>query len=181
MFNFIKANKPIKRVISNLTSTSEEVMANAKSRYTRELKTLNDQTQGLFNSVQKKAANGTQTAKDLMDLQKSAEKSGRYSAFASTGIFDGKYDKAVAQDLRDEIYKDIYRDNGRRMVETGVVGRNLTDYYFGAGVGREQQLTRLGATGLGVAGVGIGARYLSGGSMTRNNKGEKDVAVIPFI
>lgn len=66
--------------------------------------------------------------------------------------------------------------------------KDLAKGYFG--IGKENTLTsgqrkaRYG-TVMGIGGAGIGAsmysRYKKGGSLTRNEKGEKDIAGLPFI
>ena len=40
---------------------------------------------------------------------------------------------------------------------------------------------RAGATGLAYMGLATGARYINGGTFTRNSSGERDIAGIPFI
>lgn len=40
---------------------------------------------------------------------------------------------------------------------------------------------RLAAVGAAYAGVNVAGRYISGGTLTRNNDGERDIAGIPFI
>lgn len=52
--------------------------------------------------------------------------------------------------------------------------------YFGdpvGGMGRTRAITTAGA----YAGVSVGGRVVSGGSITRNSDGERDIAGIPFI
>lgn len=52
------------------------------------------------------------------------------------------------------------------------------EFYTGAdGGGAKSAAKRLGATGAGL----VGLRYATGGNLTSNGKGEKDIAGIPFI
>lgn len=57
--------------------------------------------------------------------------------------------------------------------------RAVSDYYTtGSGM---QKGIRAGAT-IGALGVGaVGTRYMSGGTATTNNKGQRDIAGIPFV
>lgn len=171
MFNKIKANKPIKRVISNLTSTSDEIMSSARNTFLDSFTKTNDELEALLRD---KGANPA-------DMSRKAKTVASYRDFAKTGALDKDYSKETASMLRNEMYKDIYRNNGSTFVNTKAIGKGVSDYYFGAGVGKEQQITRLAAAGIGATGLGIGARYLSGGNMTTNRNGEKDIAMIPFL
>ena len=77
--------------------------------------------------------------------------------------------------------------------ERGMVSKVLTDIgtaknlgseYFLGGKKTAGKLRNAGRIGAAVgiyAGVNAGGRLVSGGSLTRNNKGEKDIAGIPFI
>lgn len=171
MLNKIKANKPIKRVISNLTSTSDEIMSSARNTFLDSFTKANDELEAMLK------AKGTKPS-DILNKSKTVAS---YRDFAKTGALDKDYSKETASMLRNEMYKDIYRNNGSTFVNTKAIGKGVSDYYFGAGVGKEQQITRLAATGIGATGLGIGARYLSGGNMTTNRNGEKDIAMIPFL
>lgn len=55
----------------------------------------------------------------------------------------------------------------------------LKDYYTNATPA--QKKARIGATVGAYAGGALGIRALSGGTLTRNSKGERDIAGIPFI
>lgn len=171
MFNKIKANNPIKRVISNLTTSSDEIMSSASGTFLNSFTKANDELDAMLK------AKGTKSA-DILNKSKTVAS---YRDFAKTGALDGNYDKKTASMLRNEMYKDIYRNNGSTFANTKAIGRGKLDYYVGAGVGKDQMITRMATTGVGVAGLGIGARYLSGGTMTRDRNGKKDIAMIPFL
>ena len=59
------------------------------------------------------------------------------------------------------------------------LGRGIKDYYTTGTLGRKA--TRIGAT-VGAYGVAaVGTRYMTGGSATTNNRGQRDIAGIPFV
>lgn len=66
---------------------------------------------------------------------------------------------------------------GRKVGEGLGVKGTLSGFFGDAEYGSTRLKTTIGA---GVAGA-IGARYLSGGDLTHNSRGERDIAGIPFI
>lgn len=52
-------------------------------------------------------------------------------------------------------------------------------YYFSQN--KKDNYIRVGATAGAISAVGVGTRYLSGGTLTRDQYGQKDIAGIPFI
>lgn len=59
------------------------------------------------------------------------------------------------------------------------LGKGVKDYYTTGTAGRKA--TRIGAT-VGAYGVAaVGTRYMTGGTATTNNRGERDIAGIPFL
>ena len=55
---------------------------------------------------------------------------------------------------------------------------NVVKGYFGDEVyGKARRQTAI----VGAAGIGIGGRYLSGGNLTTNAQGERNIAGVPFI
>ena len=128
--------------------------------------------------------------------------------FASNNInlsnYESEIDKLLKKHKRDlnketdinemssalkDMYKSIIDDNSVP-IDAGVnsynnkdilnKGLSLTKTYFSS-KDKKTKLIR-GATVAGVyAGLNIGGRVLTGGSLTANNSGEKDIAGIPFI
>lgn len=79
-----------------------------------------------------------------------------------------------SHNLTDEALRSMYN----RGDKAGIGYNNLAKGYFGDETyGGKRIGTVLGA---GVA-VGVGMRYLSGGNLTKNAQGERDIAGIPFI
>ena len=58
--------------------------------------------------------------------------------------------------------------------------KSLAGSYFMGGTAA-QNATRIGTVGAGYMGVNLAGRGLTGGTLTKNNKGERDIAGIPFI
>ena len=68
----------------------------------------------------------------------------------------------------------------------GEMWKGTRGYFTGADLAGQDGRTmaaaaRIGAAGAAYMGVNGGLRYLSGGGMTYNNQGERDIAGIPFI
>jgi hypothetical protein len=63
--------------------------------------------------------------------------------------------------------------------------KGLAKSYLGIGEGNEldksKKIARYGALGTGAFGAGVGFRYLSGGNMVSNSRGERDIVNVPFI
>ena len=57
--------------------------------------------------------------------------------------------------------------------------RGAVNYYTSGTTG--QKATRIGATALAYGAAATGTRYMTGGSATTNNRGQRDIAGIPFI
>lgn len=83
---------------------------------------------------------------------------------ASTGIFFG--DSPIS-----ETYKS--RAAGAKAF--------MKDFYSPSVNGWGVTGLRAGATGLAYMGLATGARYINGGTFTRNSSGERDIAGVPFI
>lgn len=65
-----------------------------------------------------------------------------------------------------------------------MIGQGVLNYYNPAanpGISKGQMALRYGVTAGAVGAGAIGARYASGGDLTHNSKGKKDIAGIPFI
>lgn len=99
------------------------------------------------------------------------------------------------RDLGDT-YTDVYNTNsdskkhntsdpffkyGNKAKGYGTAGAKMGKEYFWDGASASQRVTRIGAGVAGYAGVNMVGRALNGGTATRNNKGERDIAGIPFI
>ena len=59
----------------------------------------------------------------------------------------------------------------------GIIGATLDGYFNDKTYGATRKKAALGAG----AATAIGVRYLSGGNMTTNSMGERDIAGIPFV
>lgn len=80
----------------------------------------------------------------------------------------------------------VMKDSGMYSGKTEMLGSAISNYYAGPdvnylGKGYKDGLARAGATAGAYAGVNAVARGISGGSMTRNKDGERDIAGIPFV
>lgn len=63
-----------------------------------------------------------------------------------------------------------------------MAGSGIANYYNPMnGEGAATNALRYGATAAGVSATAIGGRYLSGGNMTTDRDGNKDIAGVPFI
>lgn len=70
--------------------------------------------------------------------------------------------------------------SGNKMDNLAIGLSGAKDYYMGdSSIGTKA--LRYGATAGAVGAGAVGVRYLSGGSLTRNNDGQKDIAGVPFI
>lgn len=70
------------------------------------------------------------------------------------------------------------------LAEVGSHSQLATSYFFG-GNGNEltkaQQVSRLATAGVGLVGVNAGVRFATGGNLTTNSKGERDIMGVPFL
>ena len=110
---------------------------------------------------------------DDFDASVKGEKS-RYGAqgddiFKEHGFREGTRQDAFAEAL----------GGGAGGQAESVLGRGSS--YFWQDADNTQRAMRIGGAAAGVVGVGVAGRYLSGGNMSYNADGEKDIAGIPFI
>lgn len=115
------------------------------------------------------------------------------NAGARTKNAKGAYRETKAMDSSRNKVK-AYRDLNRGNINGGAGGATkmqtfgsdvktaagLTKEYFTGG-SAAQNLTRMGTVGGAYMGVNLAGRGLTGGSLTKNNKGESDIAGIPFL
>ena len=163
-------NKTIGKIFSNIVPNADEIAKNIRGAHVvnkRNQRTnIKNVQSGLDAGMYGKGAELTAAQADLARFRNSADMS-------SEAL------KTKGQTQRSSL-KSIREANGNdNMFDT--VKDNVKTYYGGAGVSDSARKTRIGMTAGGVAGVGIGARYLSGGSLTTNSKGERDIAGIAGI
>jgi hypothetical protein len=124
---------------------------------------------------------GNETEKRLTAMRDKAMKDGNTNdvTMANNMLSQMKNERSMYEGTRDAATKST-ADSMNDMVKG--VGR-----YFGATDMRGQSgrfmtgAVRNGAAVGGVMAAGTGLRYLSGGGMTYNNQGQRDIAGIPFI
>lgn len=178
MKEFIKSNKAINFFKSNLIRDTDEIIATARGNINNSIKGINIMT----DVFEKRKAQGiplSEQERSILNTYKSQLNA--YKGIEKSNILNHIRTKQDALDLTDDL-RDIYFSGlgeGKSFLASKAAG--VSDYYFGQGVGKTQKATRLGVTGVGIIGAGIGARYLSGGGMTYNSKGESDIAMVPFI
>lgn len=134
------------------------------------LKTETDSANALRGT--NKAYDSSSISKDYDDQIKSLEEklgTDKESIFKESGLRQGSREDALSEIL-----------GGGRSASS-----NASDYFFdgpkaGENTG-EVMASRIGATALGGTGLMLGTRYLTGGNMSYNADGEKDIAGIPFI
>lgn len=91
---------------------------------------------------------------------------------AKTGKYEGLVDSAAT--------------SGTDRMAGGLsdMGKGIGNYFTAKDVNKGRMMTsavRIGGAGAAYMGAATGARYLSGGGLTYNNQGERDIAGIPFI
>lgn len=72
------------------------------------------------------------------------------------------------------------RNMKTNLVSSAMAGGDLATHYF-LGGGAKTSAVRIGTAAAGYGAVTGAARYMSGGSMSYNSRGEKDIAGIPFV
>lgn len=138
----------------------------------------------------KKTAGVTKDADEAADLLKSAaEATAKGDSARDVGKFMKGRDQSTSEAI--ESYRNSRRGNAARIKgsELGTLdkigsdlgtAKSLAGSYFMGG-SAAQNATRIGTAAGGVMGVSLAGRGLTGGSLTKNNKGERDIAGIPFL
>lgn len=92
---------------------------------------------------------------------------------------DGKLSKAGYEDVAAQ-QREAYLGQIRSRTEArNAMAKEAKDYFVGGDF--TQNAARIGAATAAVGGVAVGTRYMSGGSVTHNNQGRRDIAGIPFV
>lgn len=177
MKEFIKSNKAINFFKSNLIRDTDEILTTARGGMENSIKGIKEE----IGNIAERRNRGPLTLEDYTDLNIYKSQLNMYKEIENLGKFNTIKDKEEALRFSKKLNKLHYNQLGENGSSVASKLQGVSDYYFGSGVGKTQKATRLGVTGAGIIGVGIGARYLSGGGMTYNSKGESDIAMIPFI
>jgi hypothetical protein len=180
-FSSLLSNQEVRNVpvIGNLFTKGEGVgMKNAREVVSNGFSGMTRAEQG--------AGRMQQTAAKLQQQMAALDKSGLSEADrdAAKKVLQGRIDSlSAAQKVAGEHAGAMQDSMVGGIADMGKsIGR-----YFGATDMRDQSgrfltaATRVGAAGGAYMGAATGARYLSGGGLTYNNKGERDIAGIPFI
>lgn len=151
-----KANKEIK--LAALGENPEKIFKAGDTVYIRNVEDLSQLQQQGF-----KAARTTTDEAELKAIEKYQKLIQNYQNFQNG-----------SHTLDNEALRAMYN----RSDKPGIGYGNLAKGYFGDEVNGEKRIkTVLGAG----AATSVGTRYLSGGNLTTNAQGERDIAGIPFI
>ena len=151
-----KANKEIKLVASG--KNPEKIFKSGESIYIRNVDELSQLQQQGF-----KATRTTTNEDELKAVEKYQKLMQNYQDFQNS-----------SRTLDNEALRAMYNRNDKPGIGYG----NLAKGYFGDETyGGKRVGTVLGAG----AATAVGVRYLSGGNLTTNAQGERDIAGIPFI
>lgn len=181
-------NNPVGKIFSNLVVNADEILDNTRGMHKRNFRNQRRNQSSLGKSINSGFYEGSELSK-LKNLEGIASDSASVSKDYIKGFDNIKNTKDLdirghRKSQRDAIRSSLdssYNPDSFRSKASNV-GSNIKDYYIGDGVSKEKRMARMGVTGIGSAvGLGVGARFLSGGNITQNSKGERDIMGIPFI
>lgn len=95
----------------------------------------------------------------------------------------------LREDIQDNLNKILHSNGGKMKDMTGGIDTTVTGFnkiinapraYFDV-TDPAKKKARITTAAVGYAGVAVGGRYLSGGTLTRDNYGQRDIAGVPFI
>lgn len=133
-----------------------------------------------FNNESRKNTIGTDGLSTEQVVQQNKANDTFYESMQKN--FDKKYNHKKEGIFKESGYREGTRSGAlSELMGTGPATASKASEYFYHGASKEQALWRGGAAVAGVGATMVGARYLSGGNMSYNADGEKDVAGIPFI
>ena len=176
-------NKVLNFFKSNLVPSLDEVAGNLKYVHN---KNLTNSVNVMKNASAAKKA-GLDFSEEVLN---NAKVSGAWSKDVLSSTIDDSLLKEM--DVTPKMLEQSHRQQVKRFSNpdyssTSVRGaasdasEMAMSYFLGNGVSKTARNTRLGVAGAGVAGAMTGGRFISGGSLTHNNKGEKDIMGVPFI
>lgn len=138
-----------------------------------------------FHGVQGKPTTGSEVdkyAKEIASKIKSADDIDKIFK-ENESIFGGKDWKPVAQRIKDSLNSSgTIRTPEQAFKEAKILERVTTipQAYF-TNPDKDIRKARITTTVVGYAGLAVGGRYLSGGTLTRDSYGRNDIAGVPFV
>jgi hypothetical protein len=184
----------ISKVIANYYRDNTESFEGSRLRFDKALDKMHGKgqaaTQTATNTATqegetaaKQAASG-KAAQDGLDIDEGIEnlqeQAGSSTAQTATGsTAQGQVNQGETMSERFGSYRDAM-GYGNTIGGNVQAGLDLSKQYL-LGGDIKRNAARIGTVAAGVEAANMGARYLSGGTATRNNKGEHDIAGIPFF
>lgn len=159
-------------LIKNMQPSSKEAEAAINKKVLEELKNeyginLSDDTEKAFTAFEKSKFNET----DYANLKKALEK--------DNNMPEGFADE-ITEKTKDIIDNIQYDADSIKNQPWYVKAKEYTKSYYSAPDNKTRN-TRIAATVGTASALAVGGRYLSGGTLTRDQYGQKDIAGIPFI
>lgn len=183
ILNSIKSNETIGKIISNLVPSLDEINGNVMAMHKKNIKNHSIKAK----NMESMKNNGLDFDKkeydrimNSMNMSEAILGGGAVTkdALKQAGISKGKYYSANMKAIRGSNNENMGVGISDRI---GMRKDRLKNYYFGEGVSSEARYARFGVTGAGIIGASIGSRYATGGGLTRNSKGERDIIGVPFL
>ena len=153
----------ISSLVDNLSTSYGEIASEIAGNYAKSVQ--RNTKAKVLNAV---AKNGPEVAKDIIDgIDKTADM--QMAKQMNTVVRSGISDKEKFNWIRQQQVE----KHGSLLGNAAFAGQVAKAYMFQDG----KKATRIGAYAAGA----VGLRVLSGGNLTHNNTGERDIAGIPFI
>lgn len=168
------AAKDLKQTVGVLNDTGKQVSAAYKYHQNSGDSEALEATKKIFQDTLDTRNRVSSTAKQLASSKNLSAKTS-FGAYKESVVDAGNWSTRIG--------------SGRNMTPDETALMEYSAYakaakgYFGIGhdLTKGQKIARYGTTALGVGGTMAGARFVTGGSATRNSKGEKDIMGIPFV
>lgn len=153
----------VQSLTKNLSTSYGEIASEIAGNYTKSLeRNLNVR---IANALAKDGSDGVKKVLDLNPLAPQAQFAGEMNAIVRSGISD--------KEKFNWIRKQQVEKHGTLLGNATFTGQVAKAYMFQDG----KKAARMGTYAAGA----VGLRVLSGGNLTHNNTGERDIAGIPFI
>ncbi len=167
-----------------MTELNQTIAKNVSGKYTAE-KTqdiLSEQTKNIVDTF----SLSDEVAQKAQNIVRSTNQSNLDENIGKLGETLLGDDKEVANMFFDKSREDIKNiaaispENVKEEIGSIRYGMNLPKAYF-SNPDKKIRNNRIAAAATAYAGVTVGGRYLSGGTLTTDNYGRKDIAGVPFL